>query len=56
MGEEDIEELQDQAQQLQAELNELHQLRLSRSDPGDEKLAMFHKQVIIPYCPIIHDT
>ena len=45
MTEDDLEELLERAQELQAELNEMHQARMARTDPADDKLAMFRKQV-----------
>ena len=45
MTEDDVEELLEKAQELQSELNELHQQRMSKSDNADEKLVMFRKQV-----------
>ena len=45
MTEDNVEELLEKAQELQSELNELHQQRMSKSDNADEKLVMFRKQV-----------
>ena len=45
MTEDDVEELLEKAQDLQTELNDLHQQRVSKSDNADEKLVMFRKQV-----------
>ena len=45
MSEDDIEELLEKAQELQSQLNDLHQQRMSKSDTADDKLVMFRKQV-----------
>jgi len=47
MTEDDVEELLEKAQDLQTELNELHQQRMSRTDNADEKLVMFRKQAMM---------
>ena len=45
MSDDDIEDLLEKAQELQTELNDLHQQRMSKSDNADDKLVMFRKQV-----------
>lgn len=45
MTEDDVDDLLEKAQELQGELNDLHQQRMSKSDNADEKLVMFRKQV-----------
>ena len=49
MTEDDVEELLEKAQDLQTELNDLHQQRVSKSDNADEKLVMFRKQVNLSF-------
>ena len=49
MTEDDVEELLEKAQDLQTELNDLHQQRVSKSDNADEKLVMFRKQVNLKF-------
>lgn len=47
MNDDDIDELQETAQELQNELNELHHERMSKADPVDDKLSMFRKQAMM---------